>query len=93
MSDGEMTLNDLMNGAEQSHQAALEAEKKGVVINWPQMAERWRQVAYQTYNAGTNHIVKLEEELEAAKSALEDVDNTEPTGDAESTLTGRTHIT
>lgn len=70
MNDGEMTLNDLMNSAEQSHQAALEAERKGVGINWPQMAERWRQVAYQCYNAGTNYIVKMEEELEEAKRLL-----------------------
>jgi hypothetical protein len=79
MSDGTVTLNEIIN-------TALNSDNVGVPIDW-------KALCFKTYNVATNHIASLEAELETAKNALEGVVNTEPTGDAESTLTGRTHIT
>ena len=56
MSDGSMSMQDVLQGA-------IEAENKGIPVDWKSMAMK-------VYNVAINHIAALEEDLN--KEATDD---------------------
>ena len=55
MSDGQMSLNDVLN-------AAIQADNNGVPVDW-------KQLAMTIYNVATNHIAQMEADEEADDEA------------------------
>ena len=53
MSDGSVSLNEII-------QTAIQAEKAGVPIDW-------KELTFKTYNVATNYITQLEAQLPQEK--------------------------
>lgn len=62
MNDGQVSLNDCL-------QTALEAQERGVVVNWQDMT-------FKVYNLATNYIAQLEGQLAKANPAVVQSDDT-----------------
>ena len=58
MSDGQMSLQDIINGA-------MQAEQQGIPVDWKELCMR-------TYNVASNELAKLNQQLDSYKNAEED---------------------